>query len=385
MLNLRGLSPPALAQLALSGWRVPRSPLHALICIADHFEPQRQQPPASVALARVARWRCEYPLLASRFADSRGRSPQHTFFFPAEEYVPEHLDALAAICRLQFGEVEVHLHHDNDTSDRLRQTLLEFTAVLHERHGLLARDAGGRIRYGFIHGNWALDNSRPDGRWCGVNDEISVLRQTGCYADFTMPSAPAACQTSTINSIYYAADDPQRPKSHDRGVRARAGVRPPDDALLLIQGPLLLDWRRRKWGLLPRLENGDLTALRPPTIDRLWQWLAANVHVAGQSSWRFIKLHTHGAVEANANMLLGEPMRRFHADLARFAAEHDWFHYYYVTAHEMAQLVHALETEASLDSPAAVLDRLAAGSPAIATSQRGSARDQAGGAPAAAT
>lgn len=358
MLSLRGLSLPTLGRLALSGWRLTERPLHALICVADHFEPQRGGPPASVALDRVARWRSEYPLFASRFADSRGGSPQHTFFFPAEEYVPEHLDVLASICRFDCGEVEVHLHHDNDTSDHLRQTLIEFTTALHQRHALLSRDAEGRIRYGFIHGNWALDNSRPDGRWCGVNDEITVLRETGCYADFTMPSAPAACQTRTINSIYYAVDDRERPMSHDRGVRARAGVPPRDDALLMIQGPLLLDWRRRKWGVLPRLENGDLTALRPPTIDRLWQWLAAKVHVAGHSSWRFIKLHTHGALEANANMLLGEPMRQFHTELARFAAEHDWFHYYYVTAREMAALVHIAESGSSAESPAAPLAQL---------------------------
>lgn len=366
MWNIRGLTLPTLARLAASGWQRPTSSVHALICIADHFEPQRQKPPASVARERVSRWRSAYPLLASRFTDSRGRSPQHTFFFPAEEYVPEHLDSLAAICRFECAEVEVHLHHDNDTSDGLRQTLLEFTAALYNRHGLLSRDDAGQIRYGFIHGNWALDNSRPDGRWCGVNDELSVLRETGCYADFTMPSAPAACQTSTINSIYYAADDPCRPKSHDRGVRARIGTQPPDDSLLLIQGPLLLDWRRRKRGVLPSIENGDLTALRPPTIDRLWHWLAANVHVVGQRNWPFIKLHTHGALESNANMLLGEPMRNFHSELALFAAAHDWFHYYYVTAREMAHLVHALETEGATSSPAPILDRLRVG-PAVSS------------------
>ncbi|MEJ7636728.1 MAG: hypothetical protein WKF75_01760 [Singulisphaera sp.] len=50
-----------------------------------------------------------------------------------------------------------------------------------------------------------------------VNNEIDVLRETGCYADFTLPSAPSPTQTRQINSIYYASDDPRRPKSHDRG------------------------------------------------------------------------------------------------------------------------------------------------------------------------
>src|SRR5205085_7242564 len=141
-----------------------------------------------------------------------------------------------------------------DTADGLREKLGRFTGLLSEKHGLLKKDARGRISYGFIHGNWALDNSRADGRWCGVNNEISVLIETGCYADFTMPSAPADCQTTTINSIYFAIDDPLRPKSHDRGRVARVGATPPANSLLMIQGPLGLDWKSRKWVVFPRLE-----------------------------------------------------------------------------------------------------------------------------------
>ena len=60
---------------------------------------------------------------------------------------------------------------DNDTEDNLRQTLEEFKENLDVRHGLLRCNDAGEIIYGFIHGNWALNNSRHDGRWCGVNDE----------------------------------------------------------------------------------------------------------------------------------------------------------------------------------------------------------------------
>ena len=137
--------------------------------------------------------------------------------------------------------------------------MLAYKELLHRRHGLLARHKEtGELMYGFIHGNWALCNSRPDGRWCGVNGELDVLRATGCYADFTMPSAPTNTQTSTINSIYYAADVPGRCKSHDRGLRARVGAAPPAEHLSMIQGPLELDWSRRKFGILPRIENADL-------------------------------------------------------------------------------------------------------------------------------
>jgi hypothetical protein len=328
--------------------RRPEETHHIFLCVADHWEPKWNRPATHVERDRVARWVNEYPKLARPLADSRGRPPQHTFFYPEEEYEPEHLEAIAGLCRAGLGDVEVHLHHDHDTSASLREKLDRFTHALHDQHGLLRKDADGRIRYGFIHGNWALDNSCPDGRWCGVNDEISVLIETGCCADFTMPSAPAECQTSTINSIYYATDDRQQPKSHDRGILAQVGARPPDQSLLMIQGPLGLDWGSRKWGLLPRIENGDLTKRRPPTLARLRLWLDASVGVSGREDWVFVKLHTHGTQDSNADMLLGEPMRLFHESLRRFAQEHDWFRYYYVTAHEMASLVHQAESGAVL-------------------------------------
>ena len=223
----------------------------------------------------------------------------------------------------------MHLHHDRDCSERLRETLGSFKKRLFHQHGLLARSLDGEITYGFIHGNWALDNSRPDGRWCGVNGELTVLRETGCYADFTMPSAPNACQTRTINSIYYATDDRTRPNSHDRGATARQGVAPPADALLMIQGPLALGWKRRRWRISPALENGELHGGRPPTLDRFKRWLQAGVSVAGRPDWVFIKLHTHGAWERNAEMLLGEPMRRFHQTLARLGRDEPALRYYY--------------------------------------------------------
>jgi len=33
--------------------------------------------------------------------------------------------------------------------------------------------------------------------------------------------------------------------------------------LLMMQGPLALNWRSRKWGVLPRLENAELSGTQP--------------------------------------------------------------------------------------------------------------------------
>jgi hypothetical protein len=273
--------------------------------------------------------------MASAFRDADGEPPRHTFFYPIEQYDADVLAGIAALCHATRCETEIHLHHDNDTSENLRATLEEGKARFRS-HGLLSTDAGGAVRYGFIHGNWALDDSHPEHRACGVRDELTVLRDTGCNADFTMPSAPHRCQTRTINSIYYATDTPA-PKSHDTGTPARVGQKPRGD-LLLVQGPLGLNWRRRKFGVVPRIENGDLTAANPPTADRIALWREIAVQVGGRPDWIFIKLHTHGGSGRNLEMLLGEPMRRFHELLAR-----EDFQLHYVTAREMVNIIHAAE------------------------------------------
>jgi hypothetical protein len=318
-------------------------PVHLLLCIADHFEPGNGGVTPNVARQRLQRWVEDYPRLFQGFRDSDGRPPRHTFFYPIEMYEPEEIDALADLCLRGLGEVEIHLHHDGDTSVNLERTMLNFRDLLAQRHGLLSRHREtGVLAYAFVHGNWALDNSRPDGRCCGVNDEIEILRRTGCYADFTLPSTPSPTQTRKINSIYYAVDDPHQPKSHDWGIDVGMGAAP-RDGLMVIQGPLILNWRQRKWGILPRIENGCLQGNQPPTMGRLDEWLRARVQVPCRPDWYFVKLHTHGAPEVNQRVLLGEPMAAFHRELAGKAGRDRNFFFHYVTAREMYNLVRAAE------------------------------------------
>ncbi|MBX3441525.1 MAG: hypothetical protein KF774_03900 [Planctomyces sp.] len=326
----------------------PDAPLHVFLAVCDHYEPECYGAPWEVARERVRRWRKEFPRWYSRFRDDDGRPPQHTFFFPQDEYRPEYLDELKQLCDAGFGDVDVHLHHDRDTPASLEDKLAAFRDDLFHRHGLLRRDpVSGEIVYGFIHGNWALCNSLPGGELCGVDSELSVLLKTGCYADFTLPSAPSPAQTRTINSIYYAADKPGCRKSHDVGTRARVGVRAPDDHLLMIQGPLLPDWQRRKFGLLPRIENGDIHGGRPATLRRFAMWRQAHVHVAGRPDWLFMKLHTHGCKDGNIEEWLGPSMAAFHEELERYRARQPQLQLHYVTAWEMAQLVRQAESGAT--------------------------------------
>ena len=332
-----------------------QGPVHVMFCFVDHFEPQWGRPDLATERARVDRWCRDYRILAARHRDADGRMPQHTFFYPEEEYREEHLAKLADLCRDGFGEIEVHLHHDNDTEANFRECISRFNKTLSEKHGALPRDpVSGQLRFAFIHGNWSLDNSRADGRWCGLNNELVLLRELGCYADLTLPSAPSETQTSTINSIYYATDDPDRPKSHDKGERVRVGGQPVGD-LMIIQGPLGLNWRSRRFGIIPRIENADIRRSSPPTADRVDAWVRTGIHVEGRPEWIFIKIHTHGTQDHDMDTLLGAPAEAMHAHLESRYNDGKTHVLHYVTAREMYNIIKAAEAGHSGD-PAAFRD-----------------------------
>jgi len=318
-------------------------PIHVMFCFVDHFEPAWGKVDLATQRARVDRWCRDYRALAAAHRDADGRMPQHTFFYPEEEYLEEHLDKIAALCAEGHGEIEIHLHHDNDNEANFRQTIARFNTLLHERHGALPRDpTTGQLRFGFIHGNWSLDNSRADGRWCGINNELILLRELGCYADFTLPSAPSDTQTKTSNAIYYATDDPLRPKSHDSGVPVRVGGEASGD-LMIVQGPLGLNWRERKFGVLPRIENADVRRGCPPTPERVDAWVSTGIHVEGRPEWVFVKVHTHGTQERDMDTLLGDAAQRMHEHLERVYNDGNRHVLHYVTARETYNIIKAAE------------------------------------------
>ncbi len=318
-------------------------PTHIMFCFVDHFEPRWSNADYETEVKRVDRWAEGYPALARRHRDADGCHPKHCFYYPEEEYRKEHLDKIEAMCRQGLGEIEIHLHHDKDTEADLREKLSRFTRDLHQTHGALSRWPGrDDLAWGFVHGNWALDNSEPDGSNCGINNELIILREEGCYADFTLPSAPSATQTSKINAIYYAKDDPLQPKSHDRGRDVTVGGKSWGD-LMIVQGPLMLNWKNRKWGLLPRIENSDIRASYPPTPDRVDLWVKAGIHVKGRPEWLFIKVHTHGTQDCDMDALLGEPVdAMFHYLESRYNdGENHVLHY--VSTREMYNIIKAAE------------------------------------------
>jgi hypothetical protein len=309
---------------------------HVVFLVCDHFEPRHRVSDDAQAYERIATWQREYPKFQRRCRDAFGTVPLHTFFYPPH-HGEDNLPALAAMVHDGLGEVELHYHHADDTAESLRRNL-GASIERFQRHGLLlqAGEPPGR-GFGFIHGDWALDNS-CGGRFCGVNGELSVLASLGCWGDFTMPSRNE-CQTRKINSIYYAVDDPARSKSHDRGTDARVGaVDPP--GLFLMQGPLAMNWRAPGH---PRIESASLTTENWGRPDRIATWIDCQVHVKGRPEWLFVKLHTHGAIERDYDALFGERAFQMHRMLNESYNDGERFVLHYATARQAYNIAKAAE------------------------------------------
>lgn len=342
----------SLRWLPAYGWqratrRIPDSgPVHVILAIANHFEPELMPSvPGEYAdlderERRVEAWCQEYRALTDPWRDVDGSPLRHTYFYPAEHYHKRLIDHLAAHCRAGWGEIEVHLHHGiqaPDTAEHTRRMLIDFRDAL-AGHGCLSYlDDEGPPRYAFVHGNSALANS-AGGLFCGVDDEMQILADTGCYADMTLPSAPDVTQTAKINALYECRVALNKRAPHRKGRDLSAG-RAPSQFPIIVQGPLGANFSSLTVHGFPHIENGELTAINPPTMQRLRLWRQAAIRVVDRPNWLFVKLHCHGMFPQDTPALLGQPMARFLSDLIEERRGGGRFQTHFVTAREMVNII----------------------------------------------
>ena len=325
-----------------------RNPLHLIIALADHFEPT-YLPEAPTEFAefseqerRVEEWCRIYPKVFDAWRDNEGFPFRHTYFSPAEQYEPILIERLAEHCQSGWGEIEIHLHHgikSPDTAENTRRAIVQFRDRLAE-HGCLSRMNGdAHPRYAFVHGNWALANS-AGGSFCGVDEEMRILAETGCYADMTLPSTPSPAQTSKINSLYECALPLHLRAPHRRGRNLRVG-REPSIFPLMIQGPVCLNFSQKAegWVPVPKIESGALTSAYPPTLTRLRLWQQTAITVEGKPNWVFIKLHCHGMDPTDREAMLGSQIQGFLKDLTEEARTSGKYKLHFTTAREMTNII----------------------------------------------
>lgn len=329
--------------------RQPQGRTHLIFVLADHFEPSivpgqgSERAPQAEQERRLERWYREYPRLFENFRDAEGRPFVHTYFYPAEQYEQSLLARLAEHCHTGWGEIEIHLHHGvgaPDSAESTRRTLATFRDRLAEDHGCLSYwENSTQPRYAFVHGNFALANSNH-GIGCGVDSEMQILAETGCYADMTLPAgAYHGAQTRKINSIYECGLPLAEQAPHRKGrdlERGRAAQIFP----IMVQGPLLLDFRPGRGSRRLGIENSSLTGRGPATLHRLANWKRAAISVKGRPDWLFIKLHCHGMDPRHEDAMLGTPMQEFLRKLVDGAEERNEV-LHFASAREMVNMIMA--------------------------------------------
>ncbi len=306
-------------------------PIDVMVLFSDHFEPARRFGDAA-AVDSVRSWCADYEELAGRHRDSDGRPPQHTWFYRYDYPNQGCARELGASVFRGFGEVEFHLHHGNDDARSFAATLRDGLAWFHRSGAMLGAAERPRPTFGYVAGNSALDNGAGDDALSGCDTEIRLLREAGCYADYTFPSLGSPAQPRKVNSLYYATED-GLPKSYNQGEDVAVG-RPQSGDLMIFQGPVGLNLREGTW------DDGALENTSPPDPKRLASWLKGHVHVAGRPEWLFVKLHTHGI--QNQQSFLGAGAEEMFS-----AMEHWWnrppFRLHYVTAREAYNIAKAAE------------------------------------------
>jgi len=335
--------PNYLAQRIMScGLPSSSKPKHIIFCFVDHFEPFVGGAERSKAQVRVKAWVDGYGQMADKHRDADGKVPQHTWFYP-----PHHdhifLENLVDLCKRGYGEIEMHLHHNRmdpfpDTEETLRKKILKCIKD-YSKYGIFCLPDGSK-RFAFIHGDWSLDNSRGKDI-CGINNEITILKKCGCYADFTYPSLGRA-QPAMVNKIYYAKDNPGKPKSYNWGRELKVGAKLWGD-LLIVSGIIGLRWKSRIHKLKPSIEASNIDQSDYPFPERIDYWVKNAVKIKDKPDWHFIKIHTHGAKEASFEHIFGNTASKMYDYLEKEYNDKKKYFLHYVTAREMYNIIKAAE------------------------------------------
>jgi hypothetical protein len=299
---------------------------HLIFVMVDHYEPGRGE--RGTELNRE--WLDLFRRISDRNTDHYGNRFRYTWFYPYDEHNEEVLIDLCNAVFDGYGEVELHWHLDRPVDNETFPKLLSDAISWFEKHGALVSSGQGHSpAFAYIAGNWDLDASRENGHY--VTRQLDILRDAGCYADFTFSTVGTECQPSKTNSIYYATDSDE-PKSHDTGVDARVG-RNVNDRLMIFQGPI-------RYGLHGCKEYGAVELNLIPTRDRIEAWIDTNIHVVGRPEWVFVKVYSHG-IQSREDIVQKhlEPMLR---DLSQACGQRG-IQLHYMSAREAYNVVKAAE------------------------------------------
>ena len=338
-----------------------QGPKHLIFTFVDHFEPTKTDN------SEVQPWISDYMAMARKHTDADGKHPIHSYFLLAcprcltgareKHMIPDQLRMLNTVTYGGFGEVDYHLHHgEMDERNRTEEEaeadlhyLNDLTEDIFTRHGAwVTTDPSPRNAIAFIHGMWALDNSRlndwttpddPYRQFCGVNQELRTLKEDGIYADFTFPAWGPMEPDVANDKLFYATDDeqPSSYKNPENVEIVEVGKQSNGD-LMIVQGPKT----NTNIGYLEEVYDN------PPTLDRMDEWVSHNVHVEGKDDWVFVKVYTHGIMAELSNpktwdYFFGPTMDTFYNEIEEKYNDGENWKLHYTSAREMYNIIKAAE------------------------------------------
>lgn len=332
-----------LAHDVLSRFSTHQGTVHILFCAVDHYEPGTGNVSTDIARKRVESLLTRYPMLADKHRDAGGYRPKRTWFFPPHYHQNFFLRDLVSLCEKGYGEIELHLHHgksEPDTAENLENTIKQ-CILEYSEFGIFGTQNGDK-KYAFIHGDWALANSR-NGMYCGVDNEIEILLKTGCFADLTLPTPHTICNPRSFNSIYYTLPK-AAPKSYNSGISVKASGDPPD-GLMIIQGPTAPFLKNNKiWNY--RIYGDGINPLNKRRID---MWVRTGIGIEGNPNVIIIKTHMHGATEENE--VLGDEMDSIFSYLEEKYNDGQQYKLHYVSARELYNIIKCIEAGEEVSDP----------------------------------
>jgi 2-polyprenyl-3-methyl-5-hydroxy-6-metoxy-1,4-benzoquinol methylase len=211
-------------------------------------------------------------------------------------------EAIRPLVAADAHEMHLHVHHEFWTRNtsafdhpvsrwvNANSTVELDRARLDLHFGLctaaIAREIGAPFeRWGFIHGNWALNASDP--LICHVSDEIAIIMRHGGFGDFSFPAGRAYCDPKLESPFTCLPLD--LPRAYDD---SRADPRPIGAQTRILRPDRFLVWNspiKSTYSSLDYYSAANRALLRTP--ERVVAaWLGKSVAL-GQKL--FVKTHAH--------------------------------------------------------------------------------------------
>ncbi len=185
--------------------------------------------------------------------------------------------------------------------------------------------------------------------WISLQRQIRALKDIGCYADMSFPDIGIRDQPVRINTICYMSSVASDPFVDRMALRTgEVGI----GDLVVIDGPLLIDWTDWRHRFGPLVEDGRLTPMNPPDPCRAGSWIRANVHVIGQPNWIFAKLKIAEVSNVASVRKFREWLDRTLTYLETMYRDNEAYRLHYVTAREMYNISKAAEAGRTGDAGA---------------------------------